>query len=254
MSYDSIYKDKNGVDVVEKIRNGGGYYSEEEVKSFRNNEDCMLDACRKNGMALRYGSDEIKNNFNVVSVALDDGGSNIQYASESLRENADLVRKACDNDVYAVAFVGEQYRNNKDFITDLAVHVDVEVLTQVDQKMCADKDFMLGIINNHPEHVGTKFASEELLQDKDFAKEVVSKNGKELMYFAENVVDDPKIVKEAVKQNEEAIYGASERIYKRVEKSEKDTEAALDGIIKTDEFSKGMNNGQTKEKKSGMSL
>ena len=255
MSYDSIYKDKNGVDVVEKIRNGGGVYSQDEVIAFRNDEDCMLDACRKNGMALRYGSEDIKNNFNVVSVAIEDGGSNIQYASNQLKDNEELVKKACEMDIYAVGFVSDSWRNNKEFITDLAINKDVEVLTQVDEALWSDKAFMKNIIDNHPEHLGSKFLSEDLKADKDLAREVVSKNGVELMHFADNVVDDPKIVKIAVEQNEEAIYGASDRIYNRVEKSSaKDTATALDGIIRTDEYSKNMGAGASKEKRQGISL
>lgn len=238
MSFDSIYVDKNGVDVVDKVRNGGGVYSEEEVMKFRNDEDCMFAAVRKNGMALRYGSEEIQNNIDIAMIAVQDGGTNIQYAGDNIRNSEELVKVACENDVFALGYLDDSWRNNKEFITDLAVNSNIEVLTQADPRVLEDKTFIENVVEQRPDGLGAKFATNEMLDDPEFAKKVVAKNGEELMWFGDEIKDNPEVVKEAVKQNPEVLYMASDRLNDRVERSsESNIEKVLDNVARTDKLS-----------------
>ena len=52
-------------------------------------------AVQKNGLSLKYASDELKNNFEIVKIAVQKNrGLALEYASDELKNNFEIVKLA----------------------------------------------------------------------------------------------------------------------------------------------------------------
>ena len=98
----------NAQKVLSKLKENGMELS--KYRKLNDYKDVVLVAVRQNGMALKYASDELKNDFEVVFEAVGQNGYALMYASEELKNNRNIVLNAIDNNPMSIYFASEELK------------------------------------------------------------------------------------------------------------------------------------------------
>jgi hypothetical protein len=70
----------------------------------------------QNGNSLQFGSEEQKNDKEIVKVALKENGDSLQFASRELRNDKNIVLKAARQKSSSIRFASPRLKNNKEFV------------------------------------------------------------------------------------------------------------------------------------------
>lgn len=65
----------------------------------------------REGNALRYASDELRNDKDIVSLAVSNRGYALKWASEAMRADEDVVIAATTTDPSAIRFASQEIQN-----------------------------------------------------------------------------------------------------------------------------------------------
>ncbi|MBF8263256.1 MAG: hypothetical protein HW387_921 [Parachlamydiales bacterium] len=84
-------------------------------EALKNNREIVLVAVQQNGMALQYASEALKNNREIVLVAVQQNGRALQYASEALKDNREIVLVAVQQNGAALQYASEALRHDQTF-------------------------------------------------------------------------------------------------------------------------------------------
>ena len=154
--------------------------SSENIDKIINNSnlDEMLEIVKKNGLNLKYASEELKNNKQVVLAAINQSPWAFKYASEALQQD------------YNIAF--------------LTVSLDSVLLKDMSKELKNNRDIVLAAINsvdNVKSAYSVRFASDELKNDKEIILSAISKNVYVLQFASINLRDDTDIILAAIEQD-----------------------------------------------------
>ena len=151
--------------------------SEEQLGSI----EFMLRAVQRNGFALEFASEAVRDNEDVVQRAVSHFGPALAYASERLRGDLNVVMCAVGTWGYALEYAADALRDHTGVVM-LAISASGEAL---------------------------QYASERLRGETDVVMHAVSKRGSALQYAAEALRGMPVIVLRAVAQQSDAFMYAS---------------------------------------------
>jgi hypothetical protein len=143
--------------------------------------DFMMKAAEKNGLVLKYASNELRNNKMFATVAITDTASALSYCSEELLNEKELVLLAVGQDGTTLQYASATLRNDPEV-----------VLQAIKSSNCA-----------------VTFASNDLRSDKSFALQAVKVNSRSYESFSEEVRANEKILREAMQENPFALRYAS---------------------------------------------
>ena len=73
-------------EAIQKLEESGSYYR--EMIEFHDDKDIALVAVKKRGISLRYCSDRLKNDFDVVSEAINQDIEAINFVSKDLKNDS----------------------------------------------------------------------------------------------------------------------------------------------------------------------
>ncbi len=139
----------------------------------------------KNGHTLEFASNALKNDFEVVSVAIAYFGKPLLYANKRLQNNKKIVLSAVAQYGYALSWTSEELR--------------------------ADREVVLAAVNNNGKSL--YYASDNLRADKDVVLAAVKNNGYALEYANDSLRADIDIIMAAVMGDDgEAIVFASKKL------------------------------------------
>jgi len=179
--YPSNWSDYSFVlDVVKRDGWALGYASEE----LRNNPIIVLEAVKKEGMALIYASEKLRNNPEIVLEAVKKRGEALQYVSLELRNNPTIVLVALKQDGMALQYVSLELRNNPTIV----------------------------LVALKQDGMALQYVSLELRNNPIIVLEAVKKEGMALIYASEKLRNNPEIILEAIKENAYALNYASEEL------------------------------------------
>ena len=149
------------------------------------NPDYWKTRCAKTGTALQHAPDDIRNNKDVVLIAVRQDGNALQFATAEMQQDREVVLAAVTSHGRALEYGGRDYRNDKEI-----------VITAVSQEGSA------GAI---------KFASPVLQADKEVAMAACANDnfGEALQYCSEELRNDREVVLAAVKANSNNFQRAS---------------------------------------------
>ncbi len=88
----------------------------------RDNYDIVMAAVSRNGWSLKYASEELRDNYNIVMVAVENCGTSLEYASDRLQNNYNIAIHAVKNGKCNLCYVGKELQGNYKIlnsITDL---------------------------------------------------------------------------------------------------------------------------------------
>ena len=131
----------------------------------------LLTAIERSYHALRFVSDELKNDREIVLAAVKQNGLALQYASEELRNDREFVLAAVKQDGWALQHASEEFKN--------------------------DREFVLAAIEQNGEAL--QYASEELKNDREIVLAAVEQNGWAFRYASEELKNDREIILAAIK-------------------------------------------------------
>ena len=170
----------NDYDIIMEAINinpfNGLKYASEQLKD---NYDIVLKAVEKNGYALQFASNKLKDNFNIVYTALTKGKSSkccFKYASNKLKGNKDIVHVAILEHYSNLKYASYQIKNDSEFI------------------LKNFKNLRYNIIN----------VSFKLKNNYNFIMEVIKQNGHNILYTSSDLKNNKEIILEAL--NTDYIY------------------------------------------------
>ena len=131
----------------------------------------------QDGNSLRYASDELQSDREVVMKAIKQNGNALQYASRELQNNRQIAIEAVKQDGTALTHASMALRHDRVVVTE-AVKQNGIVLHQ---------------------------ASLELQRDREVVKEAVKQHGYSLRWLPGDLQRDREIAMEAVKQDWEVV-------------------------------------------------
>lgn len=168
-----------------------------ELSKNRNNRDVIARQVAIDGLKLIYASDALRDDHELVMIALSNNGFALRYASDRLRNDRDVVIYAMSNNVLALQYVlCEKLKKDRTFILQ-AVSRNVECLRYLDPHLCDDKEV---IMSAKAEPLSLVWAGIELGNDKVVVMDAVSKNGKNLKYTSYRLRADKEVVLSAVRE------------------------------------------------------
>lgn len=89
------------------------------LKNFRANEKIMLTAVTSYGVALKYATKKLQNNYDIVFNAVNQCGVALNYASDRLKCNEEIIIAGVKNNRHTIEYVPKDLINNIEFIKKL---------------------------------------------------------------------------------------------------------------------------------------
>jgi hypothetical protein len=184
-------------------------YHNKIINSGQRNYYNFLGIVRNNGIALENVPEELKNNLNIVKVAVTENGLALQFASEGIKNNLDIVRIAVTENGLALQFASEGIKNNLDIVR-LAVSNNGLALQFASNDLKNNLNIVRLAVSNNG--LALQFASNDLKNNLNIVKIAVSRNGLALQFASDEIKNNSNIVKIAVISNGLALQFASDEL------------------------------------------
>lgn len=168
-----------------------GYALNAVSKRLRDDEDVVKVAIRGYPEAFSFASDRLKSDKRFVRYAISLAYENFKYASEDLRNDEDTIFYAVGKNPLAVQFASIEKRSDLDFVLRL---------------------FKQNQIINKTIYYITPYLSKEILDNKELGLLIVKSNGDYFSYLSDRLKDDLDVFTTALKSSKNAFQYGSERL------------------------------------------
>lgn len=176
--------------------------------SFCMDRSFMLEAVKRNGLALRYASDTLYEDRDLVLAAVQQNGQVLQYAPPNLLKDQEILLTACLTYQEALGHSPLELGSDRAFMLQ-AVRNDGLAIAY--STLTDDREIVLAAIEQNADAL--QFASNELRADREIVLVAVKKDGSVLRFADPKFASDRGVVLEAVKSNGQAIQYAHEIFY-----------------------------------------
>ena len=208
---DDKYKDDEELVLLAIKKNGRILkYASERLQ---NNEKLVNIAVGTNGAALAYASERLKDDDDIVSMAIDSYGTYLQYASKRLQDDDDIVMDALRSNGANLQYASERLRDDKWYV-NLAIKNNSSALEYASKRLQNDKALVLLSVRTYSSNLA--YASNKLQDDKEIVLEAVKQDGKALRYASKRLKNDKEIVSVALKSDASNLVYASKAIQERL--------------------------------------
>nr|WP_306674589.1 DUF4116 domain-containing protein [Endozoicomonas sp. ISHI1] len=167
-------------DNKEKLKNvllkHGLKYASQRV---RNDRELVLEAIAKHPLDLQYASEEMKRDKEVVLAAVNRNGYCMGHASPKLQDDYEFVMTAVEKSPEALRYASERIRRDKNIINSVIAH-SIKFLMDASETVLNDRDYILDLIAKEP--LAFKYAAAELQRDKAFIDSAILRNPKVIEY------------------------------------------------------------------------
>ncbi len=181
------------------------YFSEE----IRSNKELVLIAVAKNGNELKHASDELKKDREVVLAAIKTSqvelfaNEAIKYADKSFLNDFEIARIAVAFSGNMLQYFVDEVRKDKEIVS-IAVNNTPNAVEFADKSLLSDKDFILSLPNKIYRSDGSKFRAFSILGDKlkkdhDIVTKAIAMDCNLYQDLPKNLKEDLLIFTEALK-------------------------------------------------------
>ena len=141
----SYYVNMEREETLKKVQNNGLAlkYASDELK---NDREVVLKAVQQFGWALEFASDELKNDKEVVLEAVQEYGYALEYASNKLKNDREVVLIAVQQNGDALEFASDELKNDK-YVVLKAVQLDGDALEFASDELKNDKEIVKAFQN-----------------------------------------------------------------------------------------------------------
>lgn len=171
-------------------------------------------ALEKNEFSFEFAGENLRSNREMVLYAIHCDASNIQYASTELCNDREIVLEAAKSHGSLLEYVNPKFRQDREIVF-YAVGSDVLDLEYADDIFLNDKDIMLAMLKENTgitfDIVGRRIGN-QLKTNRDFAQKAVEICPRILSYIDSSLQDDEEIVRKAVSLDGLALKSASLRL------------------------------------------
>ena len=171
---------------------------------FSNNQEIVLAAVSQTDEALRFASDELQQDRDVMLAAVKHNGLMLGNASAALKNDKEVVLAAVTQNSKALRFASDELQQNKEIML-AAVKQQSNVLKH--NVLTLDNEFMVAAVKQNG--MALEFASAALKNDKKVVLAAVIQNGMALRFASDALQNNEEVVLAAIKQNGMALKFAS---------------------------------------------
>ena len=185
------------------------YYNSYEMqfasKRLRDDEEFVRKTFSRSEIYFKEISDRLKDNDEFVKFAVSKNGDNFRHISYRLRSNFDIFMIAfnCQNikSNRILYYTTYEFKNNREYMLKIIELDNQYIIDYLPEHFKSDKEMMSGSIKIYPENI--KKFSNELLQDKEFIKEIITINSLCYVYLknSSDLFYDKDIILLALKQD-----------------------------------------------------
>lgn len=210
----------NNIDFLLSAMEINGFLLQYIPDNLKNHKALVLNAINshskvKNGQLgnespLEYASELLRDDIDVVLAAIEKDGKAILYASDNLKNNVDLVSQALKNGAGLSYFnyLPFKLQNRENLL--LTLNNGGGLIADIPTNLRSDKEIVMIAVKYYGENLSQ--ASTELKNDKEIVMAAVKSFGEMLEYTSDELRNDPKIVLAAVTENGAALKFASEEL------------------------------------------
>lgn len=181
------------------------YFSEE----IRSNKELVLIAVSKYGNELKHASDELKKDREVVLTAIKTSqvelfaNEAIKYADKSFLNDFEIARIAVAFSGNMLQYFVDEVRKDKEIVS-IAVNNTPNAVEFADKSLLSDKDFILSLPNKIYKSDGSKFSAFDYLEDNlkkdhDIVTKAIAMDCNLYQDLPKNLKEDLLIFTEALK-------------------------------------------------------
>lgn len=183
---------------------------------FLNNKEIMLEAVKDNifDNALRYASDKIKDDEDVVLQSIINKGYGFSHASERLKDDRNFVLNCVIKNGFVLLHVSNRLKDDKEIVLN-AIENYACALSFASNRLKDDEDVVLKAIEK--DGLALEFVSNRLKNNKDITMKAIKNNGFALIYALTQFQNDKTIVLEAFKDKSNILEYASEELQNNIE-------------------------------------
>jgi len=182
-------------------------------EDLRSDKDVVLAALESGGsQAWPYISPELKNERSVILKLVAQDGGQLKYLSNQWRADRDVVLGAIQSAGFALQFAAEALRNDRT-IALLAVSKTACAIQHIGSQLLADRTFWMAVLEQNGEAL--KYGSDEIKNDKELVSLAVQQNGCSLRYASDPLREDIDVVAKAVDQHPYALNYAAETVRRK---------------------------------------
>lgn len=168
----------------------------------------VLAAVEGDGLLLRYASEDLRGDVEVVQVALAQTGVALQYATDDLRDNRELVQVAVRQTWVALEFASDSLKNDLEIVQQ-AVGESGLALKDASPELCGHSELVLKAVEQ--DGLALHYASDDLRSDEDIVEAALLQNPASLEFACEALRADLAIVLPALREDGSILRFASEK-------------------------------------------
>lgn len=183
--------------------------------SFFDNKEFVRGIVQTRGYFLKYASDRLKDDFDVVHMAMTTSVPSIEFASERLRNCKSLALMSLQYSSKCFPLLGEKARDDKDVVLRALRFSNLgsgAIMSHLGPTLRYDREFNLRQLYTDP--YSFKDMHKSLRDDKNFVLTAVRFQPTLLKYASTRLRDDRQVVVEAAKLSHDAFAYASKRLQK----------------------------------------
>jgi hypothetical protein len=181
-------------------------------KKLKNNKQIVLESVQNNGRALKYASNALKDDRQIVLEAAKCDPRALVYASKRIKNDKKIMWEAIRQDGRAFEYASNQIKSDKKFVLEALKSYPYSLL-YADKNMMKNKDIVLYFFKSlkKNEYLATSYHNilmkihPSLLDDEKIMLEAVKKNGMYLQYASKMLKGNQRIAMQAVSTNGMAL-------------------------------------------------
>lgn len=174
------------------------------------------------GNALQFASEELRNDKDLVLLAVKETGTAIRHASENLKQDTEVIKEALFNTKEAFQYLPHTFKDDKKFVLEsidqfvsqwlgpkgeqLGMSSNLpqpgSILAHVSDRLRDNKKVVLASIE-HETEFSLKDVSERLQDDKEIVLKAIKKNSSNFKYASEDLRNDREVVYAAIKERDQ---------------------------------------------------
>lgn len=189
---------------------------EHVAAEFKNDKEIIKEIIEESRIgyeALFYTSENLKNDKDLILLAVNKEGQALQYASEELKNDKEVISTALFNNKNAFKYVSDELKDNKNFVSEMMKQFNPKILSKVEYSILpnyVDVGFLFGRkqVGNILEHVSDRLKNDKGLVLHSIENEI----GFSLDYVSEKLKDNKEIVFAAVGKRSSNFKYASETL------------------------------------------
>ena len=179
---------------------------------FPNYRPMVLDVVRENGHALRWASEELRDDRLIVMTAVQNNGMVLRNVSERLQQDREVVFEAVKNKRWVFEHITEEFRSDPEIAR--AALQEGFLLKFAGENIKDTKELVLLAIENARGYWIMQHITSELLRgDRDIALATIKSDPLTIQYLTNQLKDDEKLARMAVDDDERAMEHVSDRLY-----------------------------------------